>query len=217
MSNGSQMTRRQVQDDVRQLNDTELTVSSGPGPAALPEPRRGLAREVGGSRLDPLTGLPQRAAFLAEVARLPGKRSAWAALLLIDIDDLERVNACFGSDCGDMVIRFTAEQLSTVVRSQDSICRFDGGQFLALLSGTDPVRARAVAERLRHAVQKLDLYGEDGRTIAATVSIGIDVVRAGALSVPGNLELALQVAAVRLRDAKEAGRNRVVGPRRTYG
>ncbi len=168
-------------------------------------------------RLDPLTGLPGRAQFLATASDgLAQQRAAWAALLIIDIDDLTRINARSGRECGDMVIRSAAHQLKALVRAKDSVCRFDGGQFVALLVGTDPVRARSIADRLRMAVQDLELCADDGTAIPATVSIGIDVVRASALAAPGNLELALQVAAVRLRDAKEAGGNRVVAPRRSH-
>lgn len=90
-------------------------------------------------------------------------------------------------------------------RAGDMLARFGGEEFIALLSNTDVDGAVTVAERLREAVEGLDLVFE-GRRVHVTVSQGVAGETPSDLNDPENLILRADEA---LYAAKGLGRNRV--------
>lgn len=126
-------------------------------------------------RHDPLTGLENRDGLEDHVRAALGAATAHGSsvgLLFVDIDDLTLVNDSLGHTVGDIVIATTAERIKRQVMASDTVVRFGGDEFIVLLERISGVEeARAVAERIRHAIgEPLEVAGT---TLITTVSIGI--------------------------------------------
>lgn len=130
---------------------------------------------------DPLTGLANRALFLdrLEHGLAQARRQGWkVAVLFADLDKFKLINDTHGHAAGDAVLRTIAERLERNSRSDDTLSRFGGDEFLYLM--TD-VRDDATLERLVQKFRKLfELpcdFSLDGRAITQSVgaSFGIAV------------------------------------------
>jgi diguanylate cyclase (GGDEF)-like protein len=161
-------------------------------------------------RRDPLTGLPNRAAFheafdraryVASVAGEP------LAVGLIDIDHFQLVNDACGRTIGDQVLRRVAAVIAKSLPSADLLARWGGEEFAVLFPNAG---SAAAAEALNHALEALrneSFAVGEGRTLQVTFSAGI------AAAPPGmNVEEALAEADRHLYLAKQSGLNRVVSP-----
>ncbi|RZU73859.1 diguanylate cyclase (GGDEF)-like protein [Micromonospora kangleipakensis] len=133
--------------------------------------------------LDPLTGLPNRKALLAEVAEqvhlhaervARGTPDAHLALLLIDLDRFKHVNDALGHAVGDRLLVEVSARLTDVVRDGDLVARLGGDEFAIVvpgLTGTD--EARALADRVVAALA--EPVSLDGLPLDVGGSIGIAV------------------------------------------
>jgi diguanylate cyclase (GGDEF)-like protein len=147
------------------------------------------------AEVDPLTGALNRRG----VTRWVGAgRPGW--LLQIDIDGFKAVNDRWGHEKGDAILREIVRAARSELRPHDMLARFGGDEFVAVLADVDAKEAGAVAERIRHAVERDVRVGEQ----SLTISIGL--VRFGA---GGELTQALAKADEALYHAKRLGRNRV--------
>ncbi|MEW2507901.1 GGDEF domain-containing protein [Amycolatopsis sp. NPDC047767] len=129
-----------------------------------------------------------------------------AALLILDIDHLRRVNDLHGHDVGDETLRQLGEALRREVRSNDLCGRFGGEEFVILLPGISQESIAEVADRIRQRVfdTKIDANGSS-ETFQVTVSVG-----AAAFPAAGRTLHALLTAADNaLFAAKDAGSNQV--------
>lgn len=152
---------------------------------------------------DPLTALPNRRAFERGIAGLrPEDRSA--ALLLIDLDHFKMVNDTHGHAAGDYVLQQVSMILRANMRNRDLLSRVGGEELAVLLPGANTAEAQAIAERLRRAIETLEIHWE-GQTIAITASFGVAV----AMGSTPSKEMFVQADAA-LYAAKRGGRNRVV-------
>lgn len=169
---------------------------------ALASRLRDLRRQ---SLTDTLTKVPNRRFFdevsVGEFERRRRKRGA-LALLVIDIDHFKQFNDRHGHARGDEVLQLVAGQLQRGVRRGDSVCRYGGEEFAAILPGADGAQAVEVAESLRRTV--VEGAPPDA---AVTVSIGVASTRDGAFE---NIDDLFRAADGALYEAKAAGRNRVV-------
>lgn len=122
---------------------------------------------------DPLTGLPNRAAFDEALHReLAGTgRHPAPALLLVDLDKFKRVNDTDGHLAGDAVLTGVAEVLSAHVRPSDVACRLGGDEFAVVLPRTNATRALQIARRLLAASRKSP--GLSSPSARVTLSIGV--------------------------------------------
>ena len=85
---------------------------------------------------DALTGLPNRALFYdrLEHGLEQAKRHGWVlAVMFLDLDKFKQINDEHGHDIGDKVLLEIAKRLKQNTRSDDTICRFGGDEFLYLL------------------------------------------------------------------------------------
>jgi diguanylate cyclase (GGDEF)-like protein len=159
------------------------------------------------ARIDPLTGIANRRAFLhdcSEVMQRRGANPAPAALLLIDLDHFKSINDRFGHPLGDRVLQIFVEATRCNLQSTDLIGRLGGEEFAILLCHADEQCALAVGERIRRSF-RLAAEEVDGRPVCATLSVGIALDVGTALGLPELLAQADQA----LYHAKERGRNRV--------
>jgi len=129
------------------------------------------------STTDMLTNLPNHRALqmlLAQEGERARRFNHPLSVLFFDGDRFKHVNDNYGHATGDLVLRELGERTRSVLRAGDTVGRFGGEEFLALLPETGEQEARAVAERLRSAVAATPLaasYVAGGITM--TVSIGV--------------------------------------------
>ena len=158
---------------------------------------------------DDLTGLLNRRAMLDRM-QLEQRRSlrSGSPLLIaqLDIDHFKAVNDTHGHAAGDLVLQSFADTVRRNVRDTDVLARWGGEEFVLLLCDTPAADAVALMERLRQAVQAMQVpVPQGGQPITVTVSIGL-ARHAPADPLAGTLERADRA----LYAAKAGGRNRVV-------
>jgi diguanylate cyclase (GGDEF)-like protein len=154
---------------------------------------------------DPLTGLPNRRYFEEYVELLGRGRRADDAIgiLMVDVDRFKVLNDRHGHAVGDVVLRAIGRTIATTVRDLDVPARFGGEEFVVLLRNPSPEVALEVGERIRGAVERIDL--RDIGVGAVTVSVGASVSRADGEAVASLVARADHA----LFRAKRYGRNRV--------
>jgi diguanylate cyclase (GGDEF)-like protein len=166
-----------------------------------------------GALQDPLTGLYNRRHLDERLASelAAGQRHGRAlSLLMIDIDHFKQVNDDRGHLAGDEALKMVAFVLRGAVRKEDVLARYGGEEFVVIARETPLDGARALAERIRRAVEK-SRFAWQGAELGVTVSVGVTVAEGLAEFVPGRTERELVEAADRaLYLAKQQGRNRVV-------
>jgi len=156
--------------------------------------------------VDPLTGLPNRAAWSE---RLDHEVNAWhqrgnsLSLAMLDLDHFKRINDGYGHLAGDKVLKIIANVLRKRLRPNDFIARFGGEEFVLLMPDSSLSDALAVGEVLRAAIAACPFHFK-GEPVTITVSMGVAQLQPGERS-----ELALKRADEALYRAKAAGRNQV--------
>ena len=162
------------------------------------------------SYTDALTRVANRRAFdrALDVEWRRGIRSREPiTLLLIDVDHFKRFNDAYGHQSGDQCLATVAEALAGCVRrAADCVARYGGEEFAAMLPATDLNGGRAIAERMRAAVEALQVPNEAGDEGLVTVSIGCAAIRATDTTTTADLLAAADAA---LYEGKRRGRNRV--------
>ncbi len=158
--------------------------------------------------LDPLTGLLNRRAMLAQIEQSSARvlrHEGTFSIALADIDYFKRVNDEYGHVAGDLVLTALSSALRSRMREEDSLSRWGGEEFLFLLHNAEEDEAAVGIERLRETVEALGVSFE-GRSIRITMSFGVaswtDDIR--------TVDDLIKRADNRLYEAKERGRNRVV-------
>ncbi len=156
---------------------------------------------------DALTGLHNRR-FLQECAEgiCAGalRRGKLVGLLMCDLDYFKQINDSYGHNCGDGLLKLTAQTLKGSVRSSDLVIRFGGEEFLVVLIDVQQDQALEVAEKIRENVAAQKFRLDDGATLQKTISIGVS-------EYPRDSEgfwQAIKYADVALYCSKERGRNR---------
>jgi len=112
------------------------------------------------ARTDHLTGLANRREFERVMERevaLAERHNRRLSLMMIDLDNLKRINDKLGHSAGDGALKVVAQQLLRVVRASDLCARVGGDEFAVAMPETDLDRARDVALRLRRAVEHAGL------------------------------------------------------------
>ena len=161
---------------------------------------------------EPLTGLYNRRHLMerlgAELAAAQRHQRS-LSLLAVDVDAFRRVNELHGPLAGDEALKMVAFVLQGAVRKEDVVARFAGEEFVVLARETGLAGAKALAERIRRAVER-PRSSFAGDEIAVTVSIGVTVSTGVGEFVPGRTEQQLLASVDHaLRLAKESGRNTV--------
>jgi diguanylate cyclase len=156
--------------------------------------------------IDPLTGLPNRAAWSE---RLDHEVNSWhqrgnsLSLAMLDLDHFKRINDGYGHLAGDKVLKIIANVLHKRLRPDDFIARFGGEEFVLLMPDSALADALDVGEVLRSAIEACPFHFK-GEPVTITVSMGVAQFQPGERS-----DLALKRADEALYRAKAAGRNRV--------
>jgi diguanylate cyclase (GGDEF)-like protein/PAS domain S-box-containing protein len=162
---------------------------------------------------DALTGLANRRSFdqtLDLEWRRTVREMSELSLLLLDLDHFKQFNDEYGHQAGDDCLRSVAAAIkSSLFRPGDLACRYGGEEFAVILSRTNTDGAIEIAERIRHAVEDLQIpHSRNSAAPVVTTSIGIATALAragGTMRMPEGL---LQAADHALYRAKSEGRNR---------
>jgi diguanylate cyclase (GGDEF)-like protein len=159
------------------------------------------------SRTDRLTGLYNRGhweeSLKGAYARHQRHGNA-TSLVMLDIDNFKRINDTYGHLAGDKVIEEIARLIHEHARETDVAGRYGGEEFAVVLSDTDKTNGWVFAERLRKAVEGLEVL-HNGQSIRFTISLGV-----ADLSQPSiNYADLIAWADHALFASKKAGRNRV--------
>jgi len=164
------------------------------------------------SARDRLTGLLNRAALDARLQAEVGRARRYQqplAVVVIDVDHFKRFNDSFGHPAGDEGLKTLAETLSAGLRASDIVARYGGEEFVVVLPEANATSAIEKIETMRHAIAgaPVKLPRRD-KTAYLTISAGV-----ACMPEDGDdpVEL-LDVADKRLFEAKQAGRNRIIGP-----
>ncbi len=158
---------------------------------------------------DFLTGLANRRHFddsLATEWTRAERTCLPLTLIMIDVDHFKKFNDRYGHQAGDDCLKKVAATLSAnACRAGDLVARYGGEEFSIISAGTDLTGARALAEKVRRAVQAMSLLNEDSKLGIVTISLGIAVI------IPDRKKTASALVASAdkaLYQAKTGGRNR---------
>ncbi|MBT3068779.1 GGDEF domain-containing protein [Rhodoferax sp. U11-2br] len=126
---------------------------------------------------DALTGLPNRVLFndRLEHGIEQAKRHGWSlAVMFLDLDKFKTINDSYGHEAGDAVLLTIANRLTETTRTDDTISRHGGDEFLYLLMEiSDEQDAAIVAKKIIQAVQVP--YAVSGGELTVNTSIGISI------------------------------------------
>lgn len=164
---------------------------------------------------DPLTGVGNRRFADAQVrvaltqateqARLSADEASGlrTGVLFVDLDHFKKINDRHGHLVGDQVLAMVARTLTANLRPSDTVARWGGEEFIAIIPFIDPNRLLSEAEHVRRLVSNAALIVEDD-AVEVTVSVGATLIREG----DTKESLVARVDQL-LYQSKENGRNRV--------
>ena len=153
---------------------------------------------------DTLTGLPNRILLADRISQAMAEtteQGGFFSLMFIDLDGFKPVNDAFGHHLGDRLLREVALRLREQLRSQDTLARIGGDEFVLLVRLTEPDDAPQVAARQVSLLSKPFRVDEHDLQISASVGIAL---------FPGNgltAEELLMNADAAMYHAKGAGKN----------
>ena len=127
------------------------------------------------ARTDHLTGLANRRQFERVIERevaLAERHGKQLTLMMLDVDNLKKINDRKGHGAGDAALRLVAQELLRVVRASDVCGRLGGDEFAVVMPETDVQRAREVARRLRAAIQAMNLSARSTDLVEVSVGLG---------------------------------------------
>ncbi|MDX1584251.1 MAG: EAL domain-containing protein, partial [Thermoanaerobaculia bacterium] len=126
---------------------------------------------------DELTGLANRSMIvdrLMMALNQAERRKGLLAVVFMDIDGFKPVNDTLGHDVGDELLKGVAERLRSVVRSEDTIARFGGDEFVVLISELRaPEDTGRIGTKLTDAIRQP--FEAGGHEVSVTTSVGIAV------------------------------------------
>ncbi|MGK5080395.1 EAL domain-containing protein [Janthinobacterium sp. HLX7-2] len=157
------------------------------------------------AHFDTLTGLPNRSQFYSSLTHslVQAAEHQWAvAVLFMDVDRFKNVNDTLGHTLGDDLLRQFSKRLVDSLRVRDTIGRFGGDEFAAILLLPEGAQhAVGVVDKIREAMRKpFDLQGHE---VTVTVSVGISVYPDDG----ADADTLIQYADTAMYRAKEAGRD----------
>jgi diguanylate cyclase (GGDEF)-like protein len=127
-------------------------------------------------------------------------------LVMLDIDDFKKVNDTYGHQQGDIVLSKVARVLRELSRDIDEPARYGGEEMAVVLPQTDLEGAELAAERMRQAIESLQIERIDGEgTLGVTASFGV----ASLPQCAKDKDSLIAEADAALYRAKRAGKNTV--------
>ncbi|HPF60992.1 MAG: diguanylate cyclase [Gemmatimonadetes bacterium] len=157
---------------------------------------------------DGLTGVLNHATLMAELDHaiaFASRHGEPVCFLMCDLDHFKRINDSHGHLVGDQVLMHVARVFRGCVRGSDLLGRYGGEEFGIILRRCPPANGKAIAEKLRKALEESPMQTRGGPDVSIRVSIGV-ATYPGSGQTAGDVATAADQALYR---AKSAGRNRV--------
>lgn len=128
--------------------------------------------------IDQLTELPNARAFymileqrIAECQRLKGREPI--TVMSMNLDDFKQVNDTFGHGGGDRLLCSVAAVIKKQLRQMDTLARYEGDEFIAILPMASHKTSYLIAERIQTAINEHTFTSQSGQAVDIGVSIGI--------------------------------------------
>ncbi len=137
------------------------------------------------SNHDPLTGLFNRLFFDTELKRLDKSRQFPISIIMVDVDNLKKVNDTFGHNTGDQILITVANLLTSVFRQEDIISRIGGDEFVVLLPNTSMAIAKLIIERMYNRINANNIEHQE---LPINISLGVSTASQGE-SLDGHLKI----------------------------
>jgi len=157
------------------------------------------------SKIDPLTQLSNRRdanQIIEYEQRRLLRNNTELSLIICDVDNFKNINDKYGHDIGDLVLIELAKIFKTCVRSQDTVARWGGEEFLFILPYTNSTQAGITAKKIHNTI-KIKSPLSNVHDFDVTVSMGIS-----SLIDDKNIQSAISCADKNLYKAKNSGKNR---------
>jgi len=148
---------------------------------------------------DQHTLLLTHSAFLGELENQCEKGEPFAVVIL-DIDDLSKINSQYGHETGDRIIEKIADTLKAKTRKSDLAARYGGGEFALLLRNVSKSKAIEITDRILDEIRKIQ------DVVNVTTSAGIGVFPDHGVDYNSILKQALKA----LEIAKKSGKDRLM-------
>jgi diguanylate cyclase (GGDEF)-like protein len=168
---------------------------------------RSEAAGITAGRIDPLSGILNRAGFMDSAGRVLERcrrDGAPVSVMMFDLDRFKAINDSHGHAAGDAVIRRFCESTIAALRPNDVFGRLGGEEFAVVLPGSGIEAAYVSAERIRASFAENCRFILN-RRVNATVSGGV----AMNVNAEQTLDALLEISDAALYDAKTEGRNRI--------
>jgi len=163
-----------------------------------------LKQEKESSRIDFLTGLQNRKAFIELLSMEIDRHRRYEhpfTLVYLDLDNFKTVNDSFGHKTGDMILRSVARTIQENIRSTDAVARLGGDEFAILM----PETGRNVAEAIMNRVRNITLKITQRCGWPVTLSIGVVIFKRS----PSTVDETLQISDQLMYNAKNNGKNNI--------
>ncbi len=127
-------------------------------------------------------------------------------LILIDIDNFAMYNDLYGHNCGDRILKGTADILKNVVGEKEMLFRYEEGCFAILAKDRDIVTLEEYAKNVHDNYEKLkEKYYDENLAKKLTISIGMSIYP----RISSNMEELISHANAALYQAKNMGEDKV--------
>lgn len=179
-----------------------------------------LTRARNESMVDPLTELFNRRYLEADLERLLSlaeRHHTPLTIFFIDVNDFKTINDTRGHDVGDRALVAVARWLQSCSRTEDTVGRFAGDEFVILAPLTDPGQAASLKGRLNASPVVLPAEQAGGGRIEITLSIGFASFPEDGGGAQALLQAADQAMYVVKRATKDARGKAAVASAKTSG
>ncbi|MBI5408316.1 MAG: diguanylate cyclase [Nitrospirae bacterium] len=168
------------------------------------------------SVVDPLTGLYNRR-FLEEMLErqisIAERYKQTLSVIMADIDHFKRINDTHGHAFGDNALKLISEIILMNVRDSDTVARYGGEEFIIVLPNTELDFACLLAEKIRKAIEQLDIINNTGVKERVTISFGVSSYP----SIAYTLKELIDSSDSALYQSKAKGRNMVTKALKNMG
>ena len=160
---------------------------------------------------DSLTGLPNRRLLidrLEQALSSSGRHNQFGALLFLDLDNFKKINDTLGHHIGDLILKETAERIISILRTEDTVARIGGDEFVIILprlhsnSESSAVAVSLVSDKI-HSILSEPFRHLDN-TLYTSTSIGVVIFS----NEDNNSDILMKNADTAMYEAKRAGRSR---------
>ncbi len=159
------------------------------------------------SSIDTLTGADNRRSLMIksqEAFKLAKTKQVHLSILMIDVDHFKDINDSLGHNASDEVLAKIASLCANMMRKNDILGRFGGGEFMICLPKAPLHSALEIGERIRSCISEYSWQISNLETV--NVSVGV-----ATLADDNDLMSLVKRAEEQLYQAKASGRNKVCG------